>query len=106
MSWSQHHHSEDLYDQMTILVGSAVRLLRGQAGLFVLANAAFDPQSSSEYTLYQLSEEAAAAFLASIRERALPGPARPLVIDQFPATLIARGDETPLEEMSAEEEAH
>jgi PAS domain S-box-containing protein len=73
--------------------------------VFVLANAAFDPQSSSEYTLYQLSEEAAAAFLASIRERALPGPARPLVIDQFPAILIAQGDETLLEAMSVEEEA-
>jgi PAS domain S-box-containing protein len=90
MSWSQHHHSEDLYDQMTILVGSAVRLLRGQAGLFVLANAAFDPQSSSEYTLYQLSGEEAALLLSSIREGAQPGPARLLVVEMLPPALTAR----------------
>jgi PAS domain S-box-containing protein len=78
---------------MVILVGSAVQLLRGQAGVFVLANAAFDPQSSSEYTLYQLNEDAAALFLSSIRERALPGPARPLVIDILPPALAAQLDD-------------
>ncbi len=87
MSWSQQRQSEDLYEQIVILVGSAVRLLRGQAGVFVLANAAFDPQSSSEYTLYQLSEEEATLFLSGIRERTLPGPARPLIIDTLPLTL-------------------
>lgn len=92
MSWSQQRHAEDLYEQVVILVGGAVRLLRGLAGVFVLANAAFDPQSSSEYTLYQLNEEEAALFLGSIRERAQPGPARPLVVDSLPATLTAQLD--------------
>ncbi|HVU67950.1 MAG TPA: ATP-binding protein [Ktedonobacteraceae bacterium] len=95
MSWSQQRHAEDLYEQMVILVGSAVRLLRGQAGVFVLANAAFDPQSSSEYTFYQLRETEARFFLASLRERAQPGPARPLVIDQLPPALTAQLDGEP-----------
>ncbi|HEY0755826.1 MAG TPA: ATP-binding protein [Ktedonobacteraceae bacterium] len=90
MSWSQQRHSEDLYEQIVILVGSAVQLLRGQAGVFVLANAAFDPQSSSEYTLYQLSETGATSFLSSMRERTLPGPARPLVIDTLSLALNAQ----------------
>lgn len=90
MSWSQPHHSEDLYDHITILVGSAVRLLHGLAGFFVLANEAFDPQSSSEYTLYQLNEEETALLLGSIRERAQPGPARPLVVEALSPTLTAQ----------------
>ncbi len=90
MFWPQQHYSEDLYDQMPILVGSAVRLLRGQSGIFVLANAAFDPQSSSEYTLYQLSEEEATLLLGSIRERAQPGPARSLIVEAIPPALTTR----------------
>lgn len=90
MSWSQNRRSEELYDQMTLLVGSAVQLLGGLAGIFVLANAAFDPQSSSEYTLYQLNEEEAALLLGSMRERAQAGPARPLVIDTISPELVAR----------------
>jgi PAS domain S-box-containing protein len=90
MSWSQIHHAEDPYDQITILIGSAVRLLRGVAGVFVLANEAFDPQSSSEYTLYQLREEEAALFLSSIRERAQPGPARLLVVDTLSPELATQ----------------
>lgn len=90
MSWSQQRHSEELYEQITILVGGAVRLLGGQAGIFVLANEAFDPQSSSEYTLYQLREEEAALLLSSIRERAQPGPARPLVVDTLSPLLTAQ----------------
>lgn len=87
MSWSQQRHSEDLYEQAVIIVGSAVRLLRGQAGVFVLDNAAFDPQSSSEYTLYQLSTGEVALFLGDIHERTQPGPTRPLVIEQLPPAL-------------------
>lgn len=90
MSWSQPHHSEELSVQMTILVGSAIRLLGGLAGAFVLANEVFDPQSSSEYTLYQLLEEEAALLLSHIRERAQPGPARPLVVDPLPSSLTAQ----------------
>ena len=55
MSWSQTLQTEDLHDQMTILIGSAIRLLCGEAGVFVVSNEAFDPQSSAEYTLYRLS---------------------------------------------------
>jgi PAS domain S-box-containing protein len=90
MSLSQQRRSEESYDQMLILVGSAVRLLGGLAGVFVLANAAFDPQSSSEYTLYGLHEEEAALFLNSLRERPQPGPARPLVVDTLAPTLVAQ----------------
>ncbi len=79
MSWSRLQHSENLYDHSLVLVGSAVRLLRGFAGMFLLANEAFDPQSSSEYTLYQLSETEAAFWLSSMRDQPQPGPARPLV---------------------------
>ncbi len=90
MSLSQQRHSEEAYDQIVILVGSTVRLLGGLAGVFVLANAAFDPQSSSEYTLYGLREEEAALLLNSMRERPQPGPARPLVVDVLAPTLVAR----------------
>jgi PAS domain S-box-containing protein len=90
MSLSQQRRSEESYDQMLILVGSTVRLLGGLAGVFVLANAAFDPQSSSEYTLYGLHEEEAALFLNSMRERPQPGPAHPLVVDACAPTLVAQ----------------
>jgi PAS domain S-box-containing protein len=90
MSWSQPHRSEELYDQIGILVGSAVRLLGGLAGVFILANEAFDPQSSSEYTLYQLSEEEAILLLNAIRERPQPGPARLLVLDAISPALAAQ----------------
>lgn len=90
MSWSQIHHSEDLFNQITILVGSAVRLLGGLAGVFVLANAAFDPQSSSEYTHYQLSADETALLLGSMREHAQPGPACPWVRERLPAELVAQ----------------
>ncbi len=83
MSWSQTHHSEDLYAQILVLVGSTIRLLACQAGIFVLANEVFDPQSSSEYTLYQLSDFEAALLLDSIREQQQPGPARPFVVEDL-----------------------
>jgi len=88
--------SEQAYDQIVILVGSAVRLLGGLVGVFVLANAAFDPQSSSEYTLYGLQEEEAARFLNGMRERPQPGPLRPQVVDVLTPALLA-----PLESVRA-----
>ncbi|MEO7020848.1 MAG: ATP-binding protein [Ktedonobacteraceae bacterium] len=90
MSWSHIHHSEDLFDQITILVGSAVRLLGGLAGVFVLANAAFDPQSSSEYTLYQLHEDEAALLLIHMRERVQPGLALPWVCEELSPELAVQ----------------
>ena len=68
MSWSQTRQSEDLYDQITILVGSAIRLLCGEAGVFVVSNEAFDPQSNTEYTLYQITEQASMLLLSLVRE--------------------------------------
>ena len=82
--------SGDLAEQITILIGSAIRLLDGQAGVFVLANEAFDPQSSSEYTLYQLSEEEASVFLAQSCEGAQPGPTLPRVCADLPPALITQ----------------
>jgi PAS domain S-box-containing protein len=90
MSWSQVPYSEDLYDHINVLVGSAVRLLCGQAGIFVLANEAFDPQSSSEYTLYQLSEAEAALLLNSIRENMQFSPTRPFVVEKVSPALAAQ----------------
>jgi PAS domain S-box-containing protein len=90
MSWSQTQRTEDLYDQMILLVGSAIRLLHGQAGVFVLANAAFDPQSSSEYTFYQLSEIEATMLLSSIRERPQPGIVCPYIVERVSADLLAQ----------------
>ena len=68
MSWSQTIQTENLHDQMTILIGSAIRLLCGEAGVFVVSNEAFDPQSSHEYTLYRLSPAVLPLFLKSIEE--------------------------------------
>src|ERR1700680_343685 len=72
MSWSQTLQTEDLHDQLTILIGSAIRLLCGEAGVFVVSNEAFDPQSSEEYTLYRLEESALPALLAHAQESPQP----------------------------------
>src|SRR6266700_4945963 len=68
MSWSQTIQTENLHDQMTILIGSAIRLLCGEAGVFVVSNEAFDPQSSHEYTLYRLNPAVLPLLLKSIEE--------------------------------------
>lgn len=83
MSWSQTPQSEDLHDQMTILVGSAIRLLGGEAGVFVVSNEAFDPQSHSEYTLYRLSEATLSLLQTHMQERARPTMRHPFVIDKL-----------------------
>ncbi len=87
MSLSQIQQSQDLHDQMTILIGSAVRLLNGVAGVFVVSNEAFDPQSSTEYTLYNLDEAACVDLLAYVRERKQPNSACPLLVDTLPPAL-------------------
>ena len=63
MSLSQVQQAEDVYDSMTVLVGSAVRLFGGESGVFVVSNEAFDPQSSTEYTRYRLSDVALSSLL-------------------------------------------
>ncbi len=89
MSLSQVQQSEDLYDQIAILVGSAIRLLCGEAGVFVVANEAFDPLSSAEYTTYGLSDAGCGRLLAFVQQREPPDMAHPLVVDTLPQELIA-----------------
>lgn len=85
MSWSQTQQTEDLYDQMSILIGSGIRLLCGEAGVFVTSNEAFDPQSSPEYTMYQLNESALPILLANVS----PTLEHPLVVSPLSPVLAA-----------------
>jgi PAS domain S-box-containing protein len=90
MSWSQTPQSqvfEDLYDQMTILVGSAIRLLGGEAGVFIVSNEAFDPQSHAEYTQYGLNEETLPQLFTHIQESMQPNARHPMVIEALEPTL-------------------
>jgi len=87
VSLSQIQQFEDLHDQMIILVGSAIRLLCGEAGVFVVSNEAFDPQSSTEYTLYRLHESALPALLTNVQAGLQPSSARPLVVSTLSPTL-------------------
>ncbi len=81
MSLSQIQQSEDMYDSMTVLVGSAVRLLNGESGIFVVSNEAFDPQSSTEYTRYRLSDIALSSLL-NLAERSMqPASSHLLVVE-------------------------
>jgi len=66
---------------VTILIGSAVQLLCGLAGVFVVSNEAFDPQSSAEYILYHISEPALPSLLAYVQEGMQPNSLRPLVFE-------------------------
>src|SRR5438128_5867240 len=89
MSWSHTLPTGDLHDQMTILIGSAIRLLRGEAGVFVVSNEAFDPQSSAEYTLYQLDASVLPTLLAKVQVGIQPNSARPLVVCPLAAALAS-----------------
>jgi PAS domain S-box-containing protein len=75
---------------MTILVGSAIRLLGGEFGVFVVSNEVFDPQSSEEYTVYRLSESGLPLLLAHAQEGMQPSSMHPLVIAAVPATLVGQ----------------
>ncbi|MBE3564183.1 MAG: PAS domain S-box protein [Thermogemmatispora sp.] len=88
MSRSLTQHFKDLHGQLVILIGSAIRLLGGEAGLFVVANEAFDPQSSEEYTVYQINEAAVGSLLEHIQRGSLPTPARPFVVERLPSSLL------------------
>jgi PAS domain S-box-containing protein len=87
MSWSQSSQAGDLYDQMTILCGSAIRLLGGEAGAFVLSNEAFDPQSSLEYTLYRLDASLFPSLLTCFQEGGQPGSQRLCVVEPLAQSL-------------------
>src|SRR5436309_5490924 len=88
MSLPQTQQSEDLYDQITIHVGSAIRLLCGDAGVFVVSNNAFDPQSNTEYTLYRLNESALMPLLFYTSESKQPDSSNPLVVETLPSALV------------------
>ncbi len=88
MSWSQVQQSKDLYDQITLLVGSAIRLLCGEAGIFVVAKEAFDPLSHAEETFYRLSD--ADYRLIQTVGNGQPDIASPLVIRPLPLDMAAR----------------
>lgn len=90
MSWSQIRSAGDLSDQMTLLIGSAVRLLCGEAGVFVVSNEAFDPQSSEEYTVYRLNEAMLPTFFASIVGGVQPNSARLLVAETLSPFVAAQ----------------
>jgi len=81
MSWSQPQQAEDSHDQMPTLVGSAIQLLCGEAGVFVVSNDAFDPQSSSEYTLYKLDKAALPLLLSYTQEGMQPNSLHPLIVE-------------------------
>src|SRR5712692_9163728 len=89
MSLSQVQQPEDLYDQIVILVGSAIRLLNGEAGVFVVSNEAFDPLSNAEYSAYRLSDAGCARLLAFAQGRAQPRMTHPLIVDEIPQELVA-----------------
>src|SRR5579885_2745221 len=90
MSWFQGRQGGDALDQLTILVGSAIRLLHGDSGVFVVSNEAFDPQSSSEYTLYRLNELALPVLLSCAQEGMQPSSQRPLVAERITPELALR----------------
>ncbi|HEV2581913.1 MAG TPA: ATP-binding protein [Ktedonobacteraceae bacterium] len=101
MSWSQAR--EDGRDQLTILIGSAIRLLSGEAGVFVVSNKAYDPLSGDEYIPYRLSEDGCAHLLAYTRGREQPDMARPLLVGLLPMVLVSGLglQDVPLEEPGA-----
>jgi PAS domain S-box-containing protein len=90
MSRSLTSSAADLSDQMVLLVGGAVRLLCGEAGVFVVSNEAFDPQSSEEYTVYRLNEAMLPTFFASIVGGVQPNSARLLVTETLSPSVAAQ----------------
>ena len=90
MSWSQTLQTENLRDQMTILIGSAIRLLCGEAGVFVVSHEAFDPQSSAEYTLYRLDDSLLPSLLAHARGGSQPTADQLLVNAALPTAIVER----------------
>jgi PAS domain S-box-containing protein len=81
MSLSQVQQAEDVYDSMTVLVGSAIRLLGGESGVFEVSNEAFDIRSSREYTSYNLPNEALTPLLALAERGLQPASHHPFVIE-------------------------
>ena len=92
MSLFQTRQAANVHDQLTILVGSAIRLLGGERGVFVVSNDAFDPQSNSEYTGYRLDERALPLLLSHIQKNTQPNLRNPLIIEKIaPELALALG---------------
>ncbi len=89
MSWSQPMYREDTQDQMSVLVGSAIQLLRGEAGVFVVSNEAFDPQSNHEYTYYCLNSAAASLLLHFTQGGMQPNSLHPFVSEALDPQFMA-----------------
>ena len=90
MFWPQSPQSEDARDQMTTLIGSAIQMFHGEAGMFVVSNAAFDPQSSSEYILYRIDEALVFPLLAHVQDGMQPNSAHPLLFEALAPAIISR----------------
>ncbi len=88
MSLSLVLQSENLYTQMTILIGSAIRLLHGEWGVFVVSNEAFDPQSSTEYIPYRLDEATLPLFVAQMQLGLQPNFQQPLLVEPVPSAQL------------------
>jgi PAS domain S-box-containing protein len=73
---------------MTTLIGSAIELFGGEAGVFVVSNEAFDPQSNSEYILYRIDETVALPLLAHVQDGMQPNSAHPLLFEALAPDLI------------------
>lgn len=81
MSWSQSQTTAVTHDQLATFIGNAIQLLCGDAGVFVVSNEAFNPQSSEEYVLYRIQEQALPAFLNYVQEVLQPNALHPLVFE-------------------------
>jgi PAS domain S-box-containing protein len=90
MFWPQSPQSADAHDQMTTLIGSAIQMFRGEAGIFVVSNEAFDPQSSREYILYRIDEALVFPLLAHVQDGMQPNSAHPLLFEALAPDIISR----------------
>jgi PAS domain S-box-containing protein len=90
MFWSQPQQPEDMHDQMTTLIGSAIQLFCGEAGVFVVSNEAFDPQSSTEYIFYRIDETMLSLLLAHVQDRMQPNSVHPLLFEALAPNLVSQ----------------
>lgn len=88
MFWSQPHQADTAHDQMTMLIGSAIRLLCADAGLFVVSNEAFDPQSNSEYIDYHIGLAEITPLLTYIQDSMQPNAVHPLLLTTLEPELL------------------
>ncbi len=87
---SQSRFGSKASERLSSLIGSAIELLGGDAGVFVLSNEAFDPQSNSEYVLYRIQKEVLPSLLACVQESLVPNSLHPLVLESLAPDLACR----------------